>query len=179
MFHASRNMRELLIKNFKIFKKINKYVTPTKVNDFDHTAIEQFGLSFKVYQKLLSIINQDVQFKRFKRVKREWVSTMIQRKDAFREIYEDIKPPFVLMSHFGEKWHDYKSNSFYMPYGQIPNADILVFLKKGLPNPANLEDASYIDHWIKMDRKNCRMIVHSKQPYKVSFSNNLTLRIER
>ena len=59
MFHASRNMRELLIKNFKIFKKINKYVTPTKVNDFDHTAIEQFGLSFKVYQKLLSIINQD------------------------------------------------------------------------------------------------------------------------
>ena len=39
MFHANRNMRALLIKNFKIFKKIVKYVAPAKTNDFDHTAI--------------------------------------------------------------------------------------------------------------------------------------------
>ncbi len=56
MFHANRNMRNLLIKHFKIFKKINKYVAPPKGNDFDHTAIENYGVNFKVYQKLLSII---------------------------------------------------------------------------------------------------------------------------
>ena len=77
MFNANRNMRHLLIKNFKIFIKINKYVAPTKANDFDHTAIEHFGVNYKIYQKLLAIINQDVYFKRFNRVKREWVSKMI------------------------------------------------------------------------------------------------------
>jgi hypothetical protein len=65
IFHANRNMRDLLIKHFRIFKKINKYVAQPKGNDFDHTAKEFFGVNFKVYQKLLTILNQDVQFKRF------------------------------------------------------------------------------------------------------------------
>ena len=59
MFHASKNMRHLLIKNFKIFKKINKYVIPSKINDFDNTAVERFGVNFKVYQKLLAVIYND------------------------------------------------------------------------------------------------------------------------
>lgn len=57
IFHANRNMRDLLIKHFRIFKKINKYVAQPKGNDFDHTAIEFFGVNFKVYQKLLTILN--------------------------------------------------------------------------------------------------------------------------
>ena len=57
------------------------------------------------------------------------------------------------MDEIDEKREDYKSNSFYIPKGCIPNADILVFLKNGLPNPANLEDASIIDHWIKLEKK--------------------------
>jgi hypothetical protein len=71
------------------------------VNDFDSTAAQHFGVSFKVYQKLLATLNKDVSFKRFKLVKREWVSTLMHRIDSFREIYKDVKPPFVLMSHYG------------------------------------------------------------------------------
>lgn len=38
MFKSSRNMRELLIKNFKIFAVITKLTPKGPSNDFDNTA---------------------------------------------------------------------------------------------------------------------------------------------
>ncbi len=60
-----------------------------------------------------------------------------------------------------------------------PNSDILAFLTRGFPNPADSEDKSVIDHWFKLDRNKSQILLHSKQTYFVNFGPNLTLRVER
>jgi hypothetical protein len=86
-----------------------------------------------------------------------------------------------MMSHYGEKdtIFPYKCENFYIPSGSVPSAEILVFLNDRFPNSQNIKNPSIADHWFKLDRRKSQIIVHSKQHYKVSFTESLTLKVER
>jgi hypothetical protein len=45
----------------------------------------------------------DIEVRRFKLIRRAWVSTMEHRKEVFKELAKRVKPPFMIMSHYGEK----------------------------------------------------------------------------
>lgn len=56
---------------------------------------------------------------------------------------------------------------------------MLVFLNNPFPDSENIERCTIADYWFKMDRFKPQIILHSRQPYKVNFTENLTLRVER
>jgi hypothetical protein len=104
LFKTNWTMRELLFLNFHVFRNMVKQSTKIPRNDFDNTAAQHYGVNFKVCKNLKAILKKDdIKVSRFKLIRRAWVSTMEHRKEVFKELAKTVKPPFMIMSHYGEK----------------------------------------------------------------------------
>jgi hypothetical protein len=101
MHGANRNLRKMLIKNFKSFKIIVKKQGVGNLQIFDHTAQEHYGINFKIQEKIREhCFGKQLQKARsFKLEQRAWVTNLDQRREFFTFLAESVKPPFLIMSY--------------------------------------------------------------------------------
>ena len=101
MHGTNRNLRKMLIRNFKSFKIIVKKQGVANLQIFDHTAQEHYGITFKMQEKIREhCFGKQLQMaKSFKLEKRVWITNLDQRREFFTFLAESVTPPFLIMSY--------------------------------------------------------------------------------
>ena len=52
LYGTNKNLRRLVLSNYKVFQKLSKKFIKPITNDFDQTAQEHYGVNFKLMKKL-------------------------------------------------------------------------------------------------------------------------------